>query len=323
MKKTVILIALLLCTVHAGAEVHILTLRASYHPDFLRIVLEGSPEAIGKRFVYQRGKYVLVTFPDTTFSIQSEQNVLTFKRVNRETVMFSPGEFRGLKVFTLDHPSRLVIDVFVDQKNRIFSDRSEEEREPLSPTETIVIDPGHGGYENGITFESFKEKNIVLDISKKLAALVNKGSAQSSLTRNIDRYLSMSDRVKHAHSAEADLFISIHVGNHSNFVLYAPLETERASDDFEEYRAFRGQQRFRTKTLTLIKAMKEALVSGFGEDMVAIRPVPYSILSKVDAAAVIVELPSFADANYIEELNTEVAGALYRGLYIYDEIKTR
>jgi hypothetical protein len=77
------------------------------------------------------------------------------------------------------------------------------------------------------------------------------------------------------------------------------------------------------ETISLLNAMKEALIADFGDGMVSVRPLPYSILSKVEAAALIIELPSFEDAYYIEELRTEIANTLYKGLYFYEEIKEK
>jgi len=57
----------------------------------------------------------------------------------------------------------------------------------------------------------------------------------------------------------------------------------------------------------------------FGEDMVSVRPLPYSILSTIESAAVIIELPSFDDAYYVEDLKSEIANTLYQGFYNYEE----
>lgn len=76
----------------------------------------------------------------------------------------------------------------------------------------VVIDAGHGGRDSGaIGFESF-EKNITLDISKRLMKIL-KGSPSKIkvlLSRSSDVFIPLSDRVKLANDNNADLFLSIH-----------------------------------------------------------------------------------------------------------------
>jgi hypothetical protein len=327
MKKTVILsIFLLFLPFLSSAEVSFLKLRASHHPEFLRIVLEGQKSVIDKKLVYQRGQYILVSFPDTNVSVQTEQEILTFKKMNQDTIMFSPGDFRGLKVFTLEHPTRLVIDVYTRGKKDVFSRRTPGKKKrarDLRRIETVVIDPGHGGYENGIVKGNHKEKATVLDISKKLEALINSGTSKSHLTRGSDHFMTMSERVKYANGKNADVFISIHIGNHEDIVIYSPLVTDYSSGIVKQYLHNKGQTDYMDDTLTLIKAVEKAVISDFGDDMVSIRTIPHSITTRIEAAALMIEFPSFEDAQYIEELNSELANTLYRGLYIYEEIKAK
>lgn len=73
----------------------------------------------------------------------------------------------------------------------------------------------------------------------------------------------------------------------------------------------------------LLDAMKRAIESDFGDDMISVKPLPYSILSKIEAAALMIELPSFEDAYYVEDLRAEMANTIYKGLYLYEESTTR
>jgi hypothetical protein len=325
MKKTALLsIALLFIPFILFADIVSLKLRASYHPGFLRIVVEGNESVVGKSLVYQRGQDVLLSFPDTNFSIQTEQEIVAFKKINQDTVMFSPGEFRGLEVFRLKHPTRLVIDVYIKGQQDVFPHVSPQKKgraDDLHRIESIVIDPGHGGYDNGIVKDSHKEKNTVLDIAKKLGALINSGTSRSYLTRSSDHFLSMSERVKFTGSKDAAVFVGIHIGNHRGIVMYTPVITDYKSDIVISYLYNKGQSDYMLKTGTLLKAMEKALISSFGENMVSIKPIPYSIISRIDAAALMVEFPSFKYADYSEKFNAKIANTLYKGLYIYEEIK--
>ncbi len=307
-----------------NADMSFLKLRTSRHPGFLRIVLQGETSVIAKGTVFQSGDDVLVTFPETNFSVRTEKVTIASKMITPDTIMFTPGAFRGVKVFTLKHPARLVIDVYMKEESAVVSPESQQERDrksDLFSMETIVIDPGHGGYESGIVKDGNSEKNIVLDIARKLRALINSGSSRGYLTRASDRFMTLSERITYANGRDPDIFISLHVGNHSDIVIYAPVITGHVSDIVKQYLDNRGQSDYVEQTLTLLKAMREAFVSYFGEDMVSVKPVPYGITSRIEAASLMIELPSFEDAYYIEELKSEIAGTLYKGLYIYEENK--
>jgi N-acetylmuramoyl-L-alanine amidase len=318
---------LFLLPLDLSGKTNILKIRSSLHPDFSRIVLEGPDSLLKKAIVNQKEQSVLVSFPDSDFSVESEKAVVTYRKTDRNTVVFFPGSFRGLKVFILQYPARLVIDVFKDRDSSDMSSLSsspgERKKRGTARSQTVIIDPGHGGYESGLVRDDYREKNIVMDIAKKLHAIINRGSSISSLTRGSDRYMSQSERVSFANSKGADIFISLHVGNHSGTVLYVPVMTEQASDSVKPYLYNKGQEEYLNETVTLLNAMKEAIITDFGNDAVSVRPYPYSFISKIEAAALMIELPSFEDADYIEEFKTEMAGTLYKGLYIYDEIKTK
>ena len=76
----------------------------------------------------------------------------------------------------------------------------------------IAIDAGHGGHDVGaIGPKGTYEKNIVLQISKELAATINKQHGlRAILTRSNDQYVPLRERMNRARRQEADLFISIH-----------------------------------------------------------------------------------------------------------------
>ena len=85
---------------------------------------------------------------------------------------------------------------------------------PMS-LKTVVIDPGHGGKDAGCISRDKKtyEKNIVLDVSKRLAEKISSAYPDVAvlMTRNNDTFVELENRAVVANKAGADLFISIHV----------------------------------------------------------------------------------------------------------------
>jgi hypothetical protein len=132
-------------------------------------------------------------------------------------------------------------------------------------------------------------------------------------------FYASEERVKYTNDKDADIFISLHVGHHKEIVIYIPVITEQVSDTVKPYLYNKGQEEYLKKTVILLNSLKEAAATNLGSEAVIIRPLPYSILSKVEAAALMIELPSFEYANYSEEFKTAIVNFLNKGLYLYEE----
>lgn len=78
----------------------------------------------------------------------------------------------------------------------------------------IVVDPGHGGAQEGAAGPGFLEKELALELSKKLRKqLQERLGATVLLTRERDASVSLADRVAQANRARPDLFISVHANS--------------------------------------------------------------------------------------------------------------
>ena len=90
----------------------------------------------------------------------------------------------------------------------------------------VVIDPGHGGKDQGTTgTNGLLEKDLVLDIAKRVKALVEeKLGNEVLLTRETDEFIALEERAAFANRHRADLFVSLHA-NSSPFRLASGPET--------------------------------------------------------------------------------------------------
>jgi len=81
-----------------------------------------------------------------------------------------------------------------------------------NPKVLIVIDPGHGGYDKGCSGARHHEKDVNLEIAKKLHSILQNSSSHFDiiLTRENDDFISLEKRIHIANQNKADLFISIH-----------------------------------------------------------------------------------------------------------------
>ncbi len=82
----------------------------------------------------------------------------------------------------------------------------------------VVIDAGHGGHDTGsIGPSGLREKDVVLDVSQRLAKLIkSRLGAEVLLTRDSDEFVDLNARTALANKAGADLFISVHANSFTN-----------------------------------------------------------------------------------------------------------
>ncbi|GGH87290.1 N-acetylmuramoyl-L-alanine amidase [Pullulanibacillus pueri] len=82
---------------------------------------------------------------------------------------------------------------------------------------TIVLDPGHGGKDNGTTsINGVHEKQLTLETANKVAAKLKAAGAHVILTRTNDTYIPLQKRTEISHEDHADAFISLHY-NYSQY----------------------------------------------------------------------------------------------------------
>ena len=90
----------------------------------------------------------------------------------------------------------------------------------------VVIDPGHGGHDQGSTGRGgLLEKELVLDVAQRLGALIEERLGSEVIyTRTDDTFVSLESRTELANEKNADLFLSIHA-NSSPYPSVAGVET--------------------------------------------------------------------------------------------------
>jgi N-acetylmuramoyl-L-alanine amidase len=81
---------------------------------------------------------------------------------------------------------------------------------PPAVARRIVLDPGHGGADPGAVRMGLREKDVTLAFAHELSPRLAVRGWAVSLTREDDRFLSLSERVATAQALRADAFLSIH-----------------------------------------------------------------------------------------------------------------
>jgi len=179
---------------------------------------------------------------------------------------------------------------------------------------TIVIDPGHGGYDYGIYQQEIKEKEISLSIARDLANLLQKKGLRVFLTRKVDQSLPLGERINFSNSKAPDLFIAIHATPSDKFVITTATADESTADaTIRLYKLSARQNRHLDRSRASAKALAEALKAEFKAETVS-RELPLPILTSVDAAAVFIEYPLTAQKTYDQKERDRLINAILTGL---------
>lgn len=174
-----------------------------------------------------------------------------------------------------------------------------------SDKKLVVVDPGHGGSDVGATRNNIYEKNITLDISKRVAELLKKKGYDVVMTRTADQTVSLQKRVEISENANPDIFVSIHV-NSSNSESPSGLETHYYKDN----------------SLMLAKNVHASLLNHINSNNRGLFKSKFYVINHTTAPAILVEIGFISNPTERAQLVSEsrkqaTAKAIAEGIYDY------
>src|SRR5438094_7593510 len=106
--------------------------------------------------------------------------------------------------------------------------------------QTVVLDPGHGGYDKGQVSRYGNEKDFALDVARKLRPLLQAKGLRVIMTREGDYFVPLEVRAQIANAARNSIFVSIHFNatdrdpNATGFEIFSftPRGAPSTSDDW-------------------------------------------------------------------------------------------
>lgn len=78
----------------------------------------------------------------------------------------------------------------------------------------VVIDPGHGGKDNGSKWYGVAEKTLTLDLAKRIEKILETKGVPTTLTRTTDKWMELEDRAAVANGKQDAIFVSVHFNAH-------------------------------------------------------------------------------------------------------------
>lgn len=80
----------------------------------------------------------------------------------------------------------------------------------------VVIDPGHGGADPGTHSFGLTEKELTLDLAKRLEKVLQSKGLSTELTRRSDVFVELEDRAAKANATPRTIFVSLHFNGHTD-----------------------------------------------------------------------------------------------------------
>ena len=192
------------------------------------------------------------------------------------------------------------------------SNVSDDVYRPSGPSSVIgkiiVIDPGHGGTNPGaIGVTGLYEKNVVFDVSQRVAEKLRRAGATVVMTRDDDSTVFLASRVEIAEATNAHAFVSIHANAHPN----------RDISGTESY-YYKGRVND-MESYYLAAHLQNEMVKAFGLRDIGVKHGNFHVIRETTMPASLVEL-AFLSNHYDESLmkterfREDAAEAIFRGL---------
>lgn len=228
MRKISVLLLLFWSLPLLAQQVEISGMRIWSAPDHVRLVFDTSSQLTHNIFQLKNPLRLVLDLNRATLKgvlPKLEKNNLLIKRLrvaerdkNDLRVVLDLKEVVRPKSFVLKpndkYGHRLVLDLYQSKKSVV--NRRHQPVKTVADKQlrkiVVAIDAGHGGEDPGAKgYSGTYEKEVVLAIARKLAAMVDKEPGMRAvLTRDGDYFLPLRKRMDKARNARADLFISIH-----------------------------------------------------------------------------------------------------------------
>ncbi|MDP4093917.1 MAG: N-acetylmuramoyl-L-alanine amidase [Bacillota bacterium] len=166
--------------------------------DKLTNLYKGSYDSTGKKYT--------ITFPSSQANIGTGTMDINDSMLNSVDITEDSGTQKTS--ITFNAKSKFLYEIVTRPE---VSDTAITILKPAAKGEKLVIiDAGHGGKDPGAVYGGLNEKDVNLDISLRLSALLKSKNIKTYLIRGDDSYIGLYERTFIANDLNAKLFLSIH-----------------------------------------------------------------------------------------------------------------
>ncbi len=181
-------------------------------------------------------------------------------------------------------------------------------------SQTIILDPGHGGTDSGAVGNGLKEKDVVLKTGLQVNDLLKQTPFNVKMTRSTDTFIPLKDRSTFAKNNGGNIFVSIHVNSAS-----------ASASGTETYYYAAGNPHVADSKLLAAKIQARMLAAWDLNDR-GVKPGDFSVLRENNMPAALAELGFISNAGDAAKMKSDysmkiMSNAIYCGILDYYKAK--
>ena len=216
------------------------------------------------------------------------------------------------------------------QEKQLIRTQSRAAR-PTAPKSfaVVVLDPGHGGQDSGAMCGGVMEKDLTLDVARRVDRLLDAEGIATLMTRLGDTYVSLADRAAFGNRVRDSIFVSIHF-NEDNKPVASGVETYYAAHQIGSGPVFASWLPFLSRSSVDSPKPESQSLAGFIQEALVARTrsvdrgtqaEQFFVLANVTSPAVLIEggfltnkedVSKLASEDYRDQLATAVADGILR-----------
>ena len=216
-----------------------------------------------------------------------------------------------------------------EKRPAVYRESKATQPQTSKPFAVVVLDPGHGGEDSGAMCGGVMEKDLTLDVARRVDRLLDSEGVATLMTRLGDSYVSLADRAAFGNRVKESIFISIHF-NEDNKPVASGVETYYAAHQLNSGSTFASWLPFfsrppssspKPESQSLAGFIQEALVARTGSLNRGTQAKQFFVIANVTSPAVLIEggfitnkdeLLKLASEDYRDQLAAAVADGILR-----------
>ena len=198
------------------------------------------------------------------------------------------------------------------------------------PFTVVILDPGHGGRDSGAMCGGVMEKDLTLDVARRIDGLLHSEGVTTLMTRVGDYYVSLADRAAFANRVPNCIFVSIHF-NEDNQPVASGVETYYAGHQITAGSLLASWMPFLWRPLSASPNVESQNLAGYIQEALVARTRAvdrgtrtrqFFVIANVTAPAALVEGGFLTNKEDISKLQSEdyrnqIAAAVADGILRY------
>ena len=235
----------------------------------------------------------------------------------------------GVAGLLLMFASLVWISFHQEKRPAVYRESKATQPQTSKPFAVVVLDPGHGGQDSGAMCGGVMEKDLTLDVARRVDRLLDSEGVATLMTRIGDSYVSLADRAAFGNRATDSIFISIHF-NEDNKPVASGVETYYAAHQIDSASSFASWFPFfsrppsnspKPESQSLAGFIQEALVARTRSVDRGTQAKQFFVIANVTSPAVLIEggfitnkdeLSKLVSEDYRDQLAAAVADGVLR-----------